>query len=148
VLWKLQRGEITDFHINKREQRIKPLFFTLACSVTAGLSLWAGQAPLALMLFATMGILQVGFLLLITLRWKISGHGTAIASLAVFLVGLFGNMAAPILLAIPLVAWARVRLNRHDLSQTSAGALVGAAFMGALLYLISLSCQGAEIICR
>jgi len=71
--------------------------------------------------------------LLITMYWKISGHGAAIASLTVFICGLYGSLAAPVLLAIPLVAWARVRLHRHTLAQTVAGSLVGILFALATL---------------
>ena len=141
IIWKVRRGEITDFHMRLREQRIKPMAFSLACALTACLSLWAGEAPLVLRILAAMGVFQIAFLLIVTLRWKISGHGAAIASLAVLLLGIFGNLAAPALLAIPLVAWARLRLNRHDLPQTIAGSLAGAFFMAALLFWISRQCQ-------
>jgi hypothetical protein len=136
IIWKVRRGEITDFHMRLREQRIKPLTLSLACTLAACLSLWVGEAPLVLRILAVVGFFQIAFLLVITLRWKISGHGAAIASFAVFLLGIYGNLAAPALLAIPLVAWARLRLNRHDLPQTIAGSFAGAFFMALLLFWI------------
>jgi membrane-associated phospholipid phosphatase len=41
-----------------------------------------------------------------------------------------------VLLAISLVAWARVRLNRHKTLQTIAGSLTGILFMWVTLSLL------------
>jgi membrane-associated phospholipid phosphatase len=141
LIWKVRRGEISDFHIRLREQRIRPMALTLACSITALGSLWAGHAPRVLQIFSGMAVLQIGLLFLVTLRWKISGHGAAIGSLAIFLWGLYGSVAAPALLAIPMVAWARVRLHRHTPAQTLAGSIVGVVFTSSLLYILSLAQQ-------
>ena len=116
IAWKVHRGEITDFHMRIRKQRIQPMSLMLACALAAWLGMWIGAAPWVFTLMAGIGVFQAAFLLLVTLRWKISGHSVAVASLTVFLYGLLGDAAAPGLLFIPLVAWARIRLNRHDLA--------------------------------
>jgi len=133
IIWKVRRGEITDFHVRVREQRIRPLSLAVAGGMASLTGLWLGHAPIGLMALASMGVMQVAFLLLVTLKWKISGHGAAVSSLAVFLCGLYGTAAAPALLTIPLVAWARLRLRRHTLWQTICGSLAGAAFTLGLL---------------
>jgi membrane-associated phospholipid phosphatase len=137
--WKVYHGEISDFHVREREQRIRPMTLALACSITALGSLWAGQAPRLLQIFSTLSVLQIALLLLITLRWKISGHGAAISSLAIILWGLYGSDAVPALLAIPLVAWARIHLHRHSLAQIIAGSLVGGMFALSVLILLPLA---------
>ncbi len=139
LVWKVRRGEISDIHICVREQRLRPMALALAGAITALGSLWVGQAPRVLLIFSIASVAQLAFLLLITLRWKISGHGAAIGSLAVFLVGLYGSAGTPALLAIPLVAWARVRLQRHTPAQTIAGSLVGMIFTFAWLYTLSIA---------
>jgi membrane-associated phospholipid phosphatase len=136
LVWKIRRGEITDFHIRVREQRLKPMLVGLTCGVIGWVSLWIGNAPRILTAIAGMAILQVSLLLLVTTRWKISGHGASIASLAVFTWGLYGSLAVPLLLAVPLVGWARVRLNRHTPAQVLAGMLVGIGMTLGLLQLI------------
>jgi hypothetical protein len=45
VLWKVRIGEISDFHIPVRSQRLLPMLLTLACTLTALLILRLGQAP-------------------------------------------------------------------------------------------------------
>lgn len=139
IVWKVRVGELTDFHMRLRAQRIKPMSISLACSLTAFALMITGGAPDVLIILAAMGVLQVGFLLLVTLRWKISGHSTAITGWAVFLVAIFGKIALPALVMIPLVAWARVRLNRHELGQTIAGSLAGLVFILITLYLVAVS---------
>jgi len=139
IAWKVRRGELTDFHMRVREQRIKPMSLSLACAVLALAILAAAKAPAVLTIFAGVGVFQVAFLLLVTLRWKISGHSTAIAGWSLFMVALFGKFALPVLLLIPLVAWARVRLNRHELAQTIAGSAAGIAFILVTLYLVHLN---------
>jgi hypothetical protein len=39
LIWKARRGEITDFHIRVREQRLRPMLLTLACAIAAWASL-------------------------------------------------------------------------------------------------------------
>lgn len=138
ILYKVRKGEIADFYMRVRAERIRPMTLMLACALTAWLSMWAFEAPRILTLFAWMGVMQFAFLLLVTLRWKISGHGTAVANLALFLTAVFGSAGAPSLLAVPLVLWSRVRLNRHDRAQTLAGAATGAAFMTLALVLVGI----------
>lgn len=147
IAHKVRRGEIVDIHMPVREQRIRPMFLTLVLATLVSGLMWIGRASQVMLLFSLMGVFQMSFLLLVTLRWKISGHGAAVGSLAVFLFALFGSLAIPAFAAVPLVAWARLRLNRHDLAQTVAGSLAGMGFMFLALYLVSMHCQGFELAC-
>jgi hypothetical protein len=148
IVIQVQRGVITDFHMRVRAQRIIPMLLAFICALFAWAVMSLASAPRVLVIFAGIGVVQTGLLWLITLRWKISGHATAISGLAIFLFGLFGWAASPALLAIPAVAWARLRLDRHDLWQTIAGSLAGIAFMLWTLYLIANHCQSAMLICN
>ncbi len=125
VIWLLHRGEVSDFHLCVRHERIKPMLVTVAAALSAWGMLIVGSAPRLLVALATVGIVMAVITLVITLRWKISGHTTAISSLAMLCCILIGPAAAPIALSVPLVAWARVRLHRHTLAQTLAGAALG-----------------------
>ena len=49
--------------------------------------------------------------------------------LAVLAWALLGGAATPVILAVPLVAWARVHLQRHTLAQTAAGVCLGATLL-------------------
>ncbi len=138
----VRRGKISDFYMIHRAQRTRPMLLMLACAVVAWVAMLLGDAPLVMRIFGLAGVLQLALQLLVTLRCKISGHSTAVTSLVVFLLALFGYPATPALLAIPVVVWARLRLNRHDLAQTILGAVAGAAVIMATLYVVSLLSPG------
>jgi hypothetical protein len=147
IVVQVQRGKITDFHMRVREQRTAPMLLTFTCALIAWGVMKLASAPEALVVFTAVGTVQTAFILLVTLRWKISGHATAISSMAVFLCGLFGWAAVPSLLLIPLVAWARLRLRRHDLWQVIAGSATGALFMIWALSMIARHCRVDAWLC-
>jgi membrane-associated phospholipid phosphatase len=97
--------------------------------------LLVGGAPILLLVLTGAGIIQVLLIFLVTLRWKISGHSAAVAGVAVLALMLFGKVAVFFALTVPLVAWSRIRLGRHSLYQTVAGALLGGLIIAVALLL-------------
>lgn len=128
VFWLVAQGKVTDFHLNVREQRYRPLAVALFSSGAAILLLWLGHAPRLLLLLMLTALIQALIFTLITLRWKISGHTAGMANLAILGGSLVGWMPLWVL-GVPMVAWARVYLRRHTIWQTVAGSLLGAAIM-------------------
>jgi membrane-associated phospholipid phosphatase len=120
-----RQGLVSDLDVQRREERLRPLFFTLASMLTAVVVLWRMAAPSLLLGVSVAQLLQTVLVLVITLRWKISMHGAASAAWLVLLLVVAGRAASPALLALPLVAWSRVHLGRHTLAQTVAGAALG-----------------------
>ncbi len=147
VINLMRKGEVTDFHIRNRLERIKPLKAALLFFSITSLVFLAVDAPYILQIFAFVGALQTAVMLLITLRWKISGHGAGAAGFSALLWGLYGAAAAPAFLIIPIVIWARVYTDRHDFSQTVAGALSGLSFMFMVFALAAQHCPGAGLVC-
>jgi hypothetical protein len=147
VLVLMRRGEIRDFHIRNRSERLKPLSALLLLSFLSWLIFLAAEAPYIFQAFALIGTLQAMAMLLITLRWKISGHGAGAAGFSVLLWGLYGSAAALAFLFIPIVIWARVTLDRHDLEQSLAGAALGASSMLALFLALANQCEGLSALC-
>jgi membrane-associated phospholipid phosphatase len=134
IMYLVRKGMVTDFHLNVRKERTKPfLIMTINSAVVFLVMLLAGAPELVLIVIAA-AVLQLSCMLLITLRWKISGHCTAATGLVVLALALFGEKLLPLTLIIPLIAWSRIRLGRHSLTQTVAGILLGAITITALLY--------------
>jgi membrane-associated phospholipid phosphatase len=123
VVWLLHRGVITDLDMQLREQRIRPLIFTIACSGLGWLLLALGRAPVQMVALAGALWIQTAIILGITLRWKISVHCASAAGAAAVAWSLFGTPLP--LLVVPIIAWSRVRLRRHTMAQTVAGTLLG-----------------------
>lgn len=147
VIYLMHTGEVSDFHITNRQERIKPLKVALALFFVSFLVFMAAGAPYVFQVFGLVGALQTAFMLLITTRWKISGHSAGAAGFAVLLSALYGPAALPVFLLIPLVLWARVYIDRHDFSQTLAGASTGLVFMFLALAVLARHCPGAGLAC-
>jgi membrane-associated phospholipid phosphatase len=124
LAWLLCRGQITDLGLPLREQRVRPLIFTVVCAGLAWLVLAQGGAPEQMVALARGLWLLIVVILGITLSWKISVHSAVAASVAT-LVWSLGGTAVPLLIGVPVVAWSRVRSGRHAVDETVAGALLG-----------------------
>ena len=147
IFWKLYTAEITDFHLQLREQRMKPLAITLISAIIAFVVMTLGRAPVVLGIFALAWVFQASFILGITNWWKISGHASGITNLVIFLWIVYGSVLAPMFLTVPLVGWARLRLRRHSLAQVLAGTLAGAVFMWGTLVIFDQICGGINFTC-
>ena len=115
----LKSGKVTDFHISKRNQRIKPLLFIVFNTVVGIFLFNLVGGPKYLMVLAVCCLLTIVVMFFVTLIWKISGHCTAAGGLAVVAVSLLNESALPFTILIPIIAWSRVRLERHTVSQTT-----------------------------
>jgi membrane-associated phospholipid phosphatase len=124
LVWLLCRRQITGLGLPLREQRVWPLIFALVCAGLAWLVLAQGGAPRQMVALARGLWLELVVLFAITLSWKISVHAAVAASVATLVWSLSGT-AVPLLIGVLVVAWSRVRLRRHALDETVAGALLG-----------------------
>lgn len=130
LLWLLRRGLITDLDVQHREQRTRPLVFTIACTGLSWFVLLFGSAPSPLVALAGASWLQMALVFTITMWWKVSMHCAAAGAAAAVMWALAGT-PLPLLIGVPLIAWSRVRLRRHTVTQTVVGALLGfVIFMG------------------
>lgn len=134
VLWLIHRGTVSDFHLSNREERTLPLLVILANTALVSLAMYVSGAPRLMLIATAAALIQLMFVLIITLRWKISGHCTAAASLSVLALALYGESLLPLTLIVPAIAWSRIRLGRHTLTQTLAGSFLGATTVVAILY--------------
>ncbi len=133
----LKRGKIETFHIPNRENRKRPYLVIIGCNVAIVILMVISRAPFLLLAFGIMGMLQSTLLFLINTHWKISGHATAISGLSVFMVAAMGWSMSPVLVMVPLVAWARIRTRSHSFWQTVAGTLTGAIFILGTWWVLS-----------
>ena len=69
--------------------------------------------------------------------WKISIHAMVVSGGVLILLLAGGMWLWPLVLTLPLVAWARLQLKSHTPAQIVAGALLGGCSTGLLLSLLS-----------
>lgn len=138
VMYLVRKGIVSDFHLNVREERTKPLLIMTANTSLVFLVMILLGAPKLISVVIATAVIQLLLILLITLKWKISGHCSAIAGLVILALALYGDSLLPLALLIPLVAWSRIRLKRHTLAQTVAGTFLGAVTVSMLLYFTNI----------
>lgn len=129
----VRRGRYESHHVRRREDRPALLAMVAGFTLlTAVLLLLLDASAGALVFLGLMtACVVVGFA--VSRFWKISLHALVVAASAVSLTGLVPQ-AWPVLLTVPLVCAARVRLSAHTLAQVLAGA--GAGTVLALLALV------------
>jgi membrane-associated phospholipid phosphatase len=137
LLWLIKRGVVSDLDVQHREERARPLAFTLVAMITAVVILGLASAPPALLAVTGAQFAQTALVLIVTLRWKISVHGAAVAACVALLLYVAGHQAGPAVLVLPLVGWSRVHLHRHTPAQTIAGAVLGGLVTWGALALTS-----------
>jgi membrane-associated phospholipid phosphatase len=126
VLFMRRRSRVGDFWISVRAERLSPAVFLLAAFVALLAALVLLDAPQNLTLLTfSMGLASAG-VAGITLLWKASAHCTVAGHAAAAGLLLLGPLGFVFLVVLPLVLWSRVTLKAHTLSQTLAGAAVGA----------------------
>lgn len=142
LLWRreLRRGAISDWHVSRREERLQPIPI-LASLLATGIPLvvlYVWDGPRYLLAASLAGFALVLFNLLVTVRWKISQHVSSVALSATLITAAVGMAASPLLLLIPLVAWARVKVGAHTMLQVIAGGVTGAAITLGAVWLLHL----------
>jgi membrane-associated phospholipid phosphatase len=126
LLWEVRRGAVSDLDIPTRRERFVPQLVTVTCMVIAWALVRFGAAPTAMTDLGTFFLLQSVALFGITLRWKISVHSATAAGVGM-VVWFLSGAVLPLLLGASAVIWSRMRLDRHTVGQTIAGAAIGVA---------------------
>ncbi len=133
IVWLLRRGEVSDFNMQARAERLKPMRMSLATAILGWLILTFMAAPPLLLALAAANLAQSSLYLFITMRWKISIHAAIAAALATLTWHIWGAVALPMTAVVPLIAWSRVCLRRHTVAQTIAGMAVGTCVLALAL---------------
>ncbi len=154
VAGMIRRGEAESLEVRRQERRLKPFLVGIA-SYAAGMGVMALAGTTAVPLLVALALLypvNTALLLLVNLRWKISVHMTSLAGFVSILLFvsltvwrelppgteavLTAVTVAPLLVLLPLLMWARVRVGAHTPGQVMAGALFGLVMPAAELLVI------------
>ena len=154
VIRMIRRGEAESLEVRRQDRRLKP-FLVGIISYATGMIVMALTGTTAVAFLVALALLypiNTAVIVLINLRWKISVHMTSLAGFVSIL--LFVSMTvwqalppeteavltvvtvAPLLVLLPLLMWARVRVEAHTPGQVVAGALFGLVMPFAELWLI------------
>ncbi|HLT47949.1 MAG TPA: hypothetical protein VK002_12020 [Rubricoccaceae bacterium] len=154
LLGMVRQGRAESLEVRERTRRLRP-FLVGVGSYLAGILVLGLTVRTALPLIVGIAALfPVNTLLIVAIntRWKISVHMTSLAgfvSLLLFVAltvwrdlpagaetALTAASVAPLLLLLPLMMWARVRVEAHTPGQVLAGAAFGLLVPLAELYVL------------
>lgn len=131
VWWGVKRRFITDIHIKVRQQRLVPLTLAVICDLVMVIISKIMGAPFDVIALGVSVLVLGSIILLVTFRWKISGHLAGLAASITAMGLLINTQLYWLYLLLPVVMWARVYRGRHDFKQTLAGTIVA----GSVTYL-------------
>lgn len=125
VIYGVYKKMFTDVDVSKRTQR--PLLFgvsgILCLMYLFGLYYLNGPMILFVVMFGILiGVIVAS---IVNTKIKASIHVATTTALIIALAVVYNGWYLSLLLVIPLVAWARVRINRHTLKETIAGGSLG-----------------------
>lgn len=117
-------GKISDYEFTKREER--PSYFITVTLLFGITYLVLKETGIQMLTNISLNVFLVsGIITLITFFWKISGHMTYSTILFATLIYIFNQ---PLLLLLflfsPFIAWSRIVLEKHTLSQVTWGTLL------------------------
>ena len=155
VVGMVRAGRAESLEVRERGSRLKPLLVGMV-SYAVGAALLAttveGPALPLIVSFAALSPINTAVILLINTRWKISLHMTSLAGFVGVLLftaltvwrdlpagveaALTVATVGPLVLLVPLLMWARVRVGAHSVGQVWAGAAFGLVVPQAELWWI------------
>jgi len=117
-------GIVTEMMVNERDERTKPFLGAISSYVLGTFALVYLEAPAAMVYLMACYLVNSVFMMMITLRYKISVHASGVAGPATFLVHQYGVRLWPFTLILIVVGWARLELRMHTVGQVAWGVLV------------------------
>ena len=80
--------------------------------------------------FVTLGLIIINLLL----HYKASGHAAGVSGPVAIMIYVYGIIATPLLVLLPLITWARLAAEGHNLWQTIVGATMSILITIAVLW--------------
>lgn len=124
LLRALKKKTISNWDISNRKERVGALAVFLGIFVigTGLLSLFSVSSITQFFLYLFVVLLMF---FLITTFYKMSGHLTVFSLFITYLYHVVGGYSVLLFLLLPLLAWSRVVLKRHTVSQVITGTIFG-----------------------
>ena len=145
LIYLVHKDKVDDIFLRVRKQRNQIYLLTSLCTIACCAILFSLNAPQVL--FATMVSLLSSMLvfMLINFIWKISLHTAFAAGSVTVLAIMYGATGALAAVLVPPIAWSRIELKYHSLTQTVAGALISAFIVTVVFHLFGLIGEAAAL---
>jgi membrane-associated phospholipid phosphatase len=132
VAWLVRQKKLDAFYDNTRKQRYGVYVLSSVLGAIGCGLMWGLNAPELLAVTFTIGFAELVVFMGINFYWKISLHMAFVAGAATILCLVYGVVAVWTLVFLPMVAWARIQLKQHSLTQVTTGAILAAVIVLAI----------------
>jgi membrane-associated phospholipid phosphatase len=132
VIWLVRQKKIDGLFDNTNYQRrFVYLLASILGAVGCGL-MWGLRAPELLAVTFTTGFIALVVFMGINYYWKISLHTAFTAGTVLVVCLVYGVIAIWTLALLPLVAWSRIELKQHTITQVTIAAILAAGIAVAV----------------
>lgn len=129
VLYGVKKRFFSDIDVSTRSQRPILFYFLLFIAGVYLLGLFLIHGPRILFIVTISLIFGILIVSAINTKIKASLHVATIAALLLGLAIGYGGYYLSLLFLVPIVAWARVKIKRHTVSETVVGGVVGSLLL-------------------
>ncbi|MEW6755365.1 MAG: hypothetical protein AB1505_30945 [Candidatus Latescibacterota bacterium] len=136
LVWLRRSGYISELYPVERSQRAGLLLLGTLCYFAGVAVLLLLEAPIAMLIAGVAFACNTLLVWWINQYWKISIHAVGVSGAVSLLLLIGGASLWPALLALPLVAWARLHLRAHTVAQVAVGLLLGGISSALLCALV------------
>lgn len=138
-IYEKRSGKIGDWFITNRLERRDVHIAWIFGSAVLSLVFWQLAVP-RLLIATVLSLFLLSLVITIaTLLWKISVHVVGMTFLILILLLVYSSNFLPGVLIIGLIAWTRIYLGHHTLSQVTAAALLTVLVVYYTFYLFGLA---------
>jgi hypothetical protein len=133
------RNEATQ--VTKHRQRVVSFILMMVSYPIGWVVLASINAPtIFTALAATYTFVTIGLIVFnLLLHYKASGHAAGVSGPVVSMIFLYGVVATPLLVLLPLVTWARLAAKGHSFWQTVVGAVLSGVISVSVLWVFGFT---------
>lgn len=138
IVYLVRNQKLEGIFVSPRRQRNKIYLLASFCAVAGCIVILYLGAPLVLVVSLVAGLSAMIVFTCINLLWKISVHTAFVAASVTVVIILYGSIGTVTAVLIPPIAWSRIELEHHSITQVVAGALLAALIVVVVFYLFGL----------
>lgn len=136
VLVGVKSGFFSDIDVSKRTQRPLLYLFGAILALIYVFVLLIFHGP-AILFITILGIILAIFCgSIVNMRVKASVHVASATALITGLIAGYGGYYYLLILLIPIICWARIRIKRHSFHEVVAGGILG-SLLSLIMFLIT-----------
>ncbi len=138
IVYLVHNQKLEGIFVSPRRQRNKIYLLASFCAVVGCIIILYLGAPLVLVASLVAGLSAMIVFTCINFLWKISVHTAFVAASVTVLIVLYGSIGTVTAVLLPPIAWSRIELEHHSITQVVAGALLAALIVVVVFYLFGL----------